>query len=74
MNSLNHGQHFCECTQGWFGPHCQCGERADECEASNSCHWCAALSLCLMSQEECEAGEGALQGQEHHNLETLPNQ
>ena len=26
------------------------------------------------AQQECEAGEGALQGQEHHNLETLPHQ
>jgi hypothetical protein len=65
MCKLNQGAavHFCECTEGWFGPHCQCGEQADECSESNNCHWCGSLSLCLMSQEECEAGEIALHGQ-----------
>ncbi len=65
MCQLNPGseQHFCECTEGWFGPHCQCGEQPDECSESNHCHWCGPLSLCLMSKEECEAGESALHGQ-----------
>jgi hypothetical protein len=56
-------QQFCECTDGWFGPQCQCGEQAEECSESNDCHWCGPLSLCLMSKEECEAGEIALHGQ-----------
>jgi hypothetical protein len=56
-------QQFCECTDGWFGPQCQCGEQAEECSESNNCHWCGPLSLCLMSKEECEAGEIALHGQ-----------
>lgn len=64
---LNPGsqQHFCECSEGWFGPHCQCGEQPNECSESNHCHWCGPLSLCLMSKEECEAGESALHGQVH---------
>lgn len=66
---LNPGseQHFCECTEGWFGPHCQCGEQPDECSESNHCHWCGPLSLCLTSKEECEAGESALHGQVHRS-------
>jgi hypothetical protein len=56
-------QQFCECTDGWFGPQCQCGEQAEECSESSNCHWCGSLSLCLMSKEECEAGEIALHGQ-----------
>ena len=64
LNSGN-GMHFCECTEGWFGPHCQCGEQADQCVESNHCHWCGPLSLCLTSKDECEAGEVALHGQVH---------
>jgi hypothetical protein len=59
--------HFCECTEGWFGPHCQCGEQPDQCTESDDCHWCGALSLCLTSKDECEAGELALHGQVREN-------
>lgn len=71
---LNPGseQHFCECTEGWFGPQCQCGEQPYECTESNHCHWCGPLTLCLMSKEECEAGESALHGQVNRGAARAP--
>ena len=65
-------QHFCECTEGWFGPQCQCGEQPYECTESNHCHWCGPLTLCLMSKEECEAGESALHGQVNRGAACAP--